>query len=421
MTVSFTTMTTICQSLPDLFDEPSPVIAPKEVNKPGSANPHLVAGARVIPEWAIDILSGVSMSVSGESYHLKLNCGILPKEDYKFVNDILSNIGGKWKGSKKAHVFPYDPTPLVEAVLASGRVPAKNPLDFFPTPKAVVVEILEALDVWSIEAHKNLPEPDQLVFAPNLRILEPQGGGGGIISVLLERYPLMSGKVDTVEFNPLNAARLRTLDGVGEVFEGDFLSWEPTYKDDEDYYGITVMNPPFSYKGNSSVYIDHIMHAWEIMKARKPSKELFLVAITPASWLENPSTAKQFAFRDFVAINSMDCSPLVRFDENAFKESGTSIKTVAICIHHEPRRPASMREEWLLEHFMLHADNESDLTKDRAKVVEDILATSDTDERLEITGRFVSLVERKFMAILSRCFPQTPTFLSSVADELLAS
>lgn len=52
---------------------------------------------------------------------------------YKEINEVLTRLGGKWKGGRtKAHVFQEDPSFLVEYVLSTAVMPPKNPDAFFP-------------------------------------------------------------------------------------------------------------------------------------------------------------------------------------------------------------------------------------------------------------------------------------------------
>ena len=400
---------------PSLFESSEP--EPVQPTKPATFLP----GQRALPEWAVDILANVTVGGIGDSFSVKLNCGQIDPSNYKLVDEVLKNIGGKWVGGKKAHLFPYDPTALIEGVIASGRVPAKNPLDFFPTPSVVIREALDCIYVWTIDAHTRIPDEGEPVFAPGLRILEPSGGAGGIINVLVEDYPLMRGKIDTVEFNPINAARLRTLPGVGEVTEGDFLTWKPTYKNGDDYYGITVMNPPFSYKGNTTAYIDHIMHAWNLMLARRPDKELFLIAITPRGWIDSPYSKKLADFRELVALSTPFPygGGMVKFGVDSFKESGTSVATVAVCLHHNPRRDAKEWELDIVHHFMLFVDNETALYDRTKTAIQSLRATNNQDERRMIAIDYVRDAEKRGMDQLSRCYPTSPLFISAVIDELL--
>src|ERR671925_807732 len=67
---------------------------------------------------------------------------------YTEVNEVLTRLGGKWKGGRtKAHVFQEDPTLLIEYVLSSAVMPPKNPEAFFPTPKEVARGIMMMCDL----------------------------------------------------------------------------------------------------------------------------------------------------------------------------------------------------------------------------------------------------------------------------------
>ena len=74
-----------------------------------------------------------------DSDRVRITSGQLDRTLYKEVNEVLVRLGGKWKGGHtKAHLFPYDPRPLLAGVLATGDMPPKNPWAFFPTPPELV-------------------------------------------------------------------------------------------------------------------------------------------------------------------------------------------------------------------------------------------------------------------------------------------
>ncbi len=79
---------------------------------------------------------------------LKLNSGQLERSLYEEVNEVLTRLGGKWKGGKTAaHLFDtVDAAKLrdcLDIVLATGLMPAKNPNAFYFTPKPVQKRMLE--------------------------------------------------------------------------------------------------------------------------------------------------------------------------------------------------------------------------------------------------------------------------------------
>jgi len=84
---------------------------------------------------------------------------------YSEVNEVLTRLGGKWKGGRtKAHVFQEDPTHLIAYVLTTALMPRKNRDAFFPTPNEVARGIMMMSDLDKL--------CDDDLF------LEPQAGSG---------------------------------------------------------------------------------------------------------------------------------------------------------------------------------------------------------------------------------------------------
>lgn len=228
--------------------------------------------------------------------------GQLDRKDYEQVNEVFVRLGGKWKGNKKAHFFPYDPSLVLGAVVDSGEMPAKNPLDFFPTPDGPAEALIGATSV--------------PYFDKEMRVLDPSGGTGALVRKMMG---VTNAKIDTVEFDPLKIPVLKSL-GAGDVYCADFMQWEPPVGRD---YDAVVMNPPFSYKGNTRLYIDHIMRAVELVKGNRG----VVASITPTGWLYG-DTAKERDFRNFVAeIGEFQMLP-----EKSFHASGTDVPTCIVIL-----------------------------------------------------------------------------------------
>ena len=189
----------------------------------------------------------------------------------------------------------------------SGVVPAKNPLDFFPTPRPVIDEIFRDEEINDhlrfIEAHTEH------------RVLEPSAGTGAFVKYLLEKFPGLKGRIDSVEPDPVKCAVLRKL-GAGEVYEAAFEQWTPTA-----VYGAIIMNPPFALPGDKRAYVTHITKAYGMLK----EENSLLVGIAPTGFLFQD---KFTAFRDLVAENGT----FIVQAKGEFKESGTMVETATITI-----------------------------------------------------------------------------------------
>ena len=189
----------------------------------------------------------------------------LKRSVYVSVNEILENLGGKWDRKIGGHLFRYDPTEALKVVVRDKIVPPKNPTAFHPTPLDVIEYAME--NGW--------------LNQEGMRLLEPSAGTGNASKIMKERYPLAH--LDVVEYLPINASILREFHE--NVFEMDFMEF------DSEPYDFIFMNPPFSVKGNKTIYIDHIYHAHELLKENRS-----MYVIVPSGVLSN-STKKVKAFR----------------------------------------------------------------------------------------------------------------------------
>ena len=89
-----------------------------------------------------DVLAVLSTaSIEGNS--VILNCGQLDRKLYQDVNKALEALGGKWSRKAKGHVFSADPSEKLDNAILTGEVtpPSKN--GYFPTPKQIVMRLIE--------------------------------------------------------------------------------------------------------------------------------------------------------------------------------------------------------------------------------------------------------------------------------------
>jgi len=219
----------------------------------------------------------------------------IPKERlerglYERFNEVLSRLGGKWKGGKtQAHVFDDPAGPLLAEVLATGLMPPDNPLDFYRTPESLAERLA------------------QLVSGQ--RLLEPSAGDGAIVRALLKVHP--TAEITAVEVEPKRAEKLRALSVT--VIEGDFLAHHG------EYDGV-AMNPPFTLPGDKLAYIAHVKHAWSLLVAGGT-----LAAIVPAG-IEFRDDTKTTALRELI----LQHGTIERLPVETFKESGTSVATALV-------------------------------------------------------------------------------------------
>lgn len=297
---------------------------------------------------ALDVLRAVTCA----GHEAKLPDFTLERELYEEIAEVLSRLGGKWKRRGKAkdgvpqgvHVFPYDPSPLLAAVIETGEEPPKNPTAFFPTPAAVVAQMVK----WC-----ELPTFDSELC----RILEPSAGTGAIADAIREHAP--AAKLDLIEVLPINAAMLRRKGY--EVHEGDFLQWKPGYQ-----YDAVLMNPPFSLEGDPVAYLTHIEHAWSLLRDGGQ-----LVAITPTGWTYRADRRS----RDFIALVG-EHGDSAEIEAGAFKESGTGIATRLVWMRKDNQRwkadPINGFPTWHTWAAGLWSDSEREFCVTRDRIYERI-------------------------------------------------
>ena len=90
--------------------------------------------------------------------------GQLDRKLYDRTNKVLEAAGGKWNRKARAHVFAADAFDRIDQIILSGSVEApKDEFNFFPSPPAVVVRLMELADI-----------------EPGMVMLEPSAGRGAI-------------------------------------------------------------------------------------------------------------------------------------------------------------------------------------------------------------------------------------------------
>jgi len=244
--------------------------------------------ARISSE-ALSILKSAECS----STQVKLPVAKLERALYLEVNEVLDRLGGKWKGGKtSAHLFPFDVSEQLQAVVETGLLPPKNPDAFFPTPSWVIDQMI-----------------DHAGDLSNCTVLEPSAGLGAIADRIMKSYP--SAKLDMVECNSFRADVLRKKGY--EVAENDFMSITSAIT-----YDCILMNPPFSVATDKTAYISHILHAYDLLVEGGK-----LVAIAPTSFLSR-TDKRHIAFKELVGGNYQELG------KGVFKESGTAVETVLL-------------------------------------------------------------------------------------------
>lgn len=264
----------------------------------------------------------------------RITSGQLDRLLYEEVNEVLVRLGGKWKGGRtKAHLFPYDPRPLLAGVLATGDMPPKNPWAFFPTPSHLVASVMES------------PLFDDIRDGDS--VLEPSAGFGALAEGMRKRLAHRQVQIDCCEILPINQQVLRSKGF--EIACDDFLTYKP-----EKRYRAIVMNPPFTLATDRHAYITHIMHAWELL-----AEGGFLIAFAPSGYTFR-SDKKLYDFLSFVLMyGSWEELP-----PKSFHESGTDSTITLIMMEKQDLswryRPSGSYPSWICQEMILYADNWSE-------------------------------------------------------------
>lgn len=206
--------------------------------------------------------------------------------NYADLRKALLNAGATY--NRNTFVFPNDAQSFIDRLMDGQSVNIKKEFQFFATPKKVAEMVM-----------------DKIEFFKGATVREPSAGQGGLLDELPTKMGLI---VDCIELMPENAEILRKKGY--KVRCEDFLSntYEPV--------DIIVANPPFSKKQD----IDHFMHMYKQLKRNGQ-----MAVITSPSWTF-AMDKKSMIFRDFINENAH----YEEIEADAFKESGTKIKTLLI-------------------------------------------------------------------------------------------
>ncbi len=273
---------------------------------------------------------------------VRITSGQLDRSLYEEVNEILVRLGGKWKGGRtKAHLFPYDPRPLLAGVLETRDMPPKNPTAFFPTPPRLVASVM------------NSPRFDDIQNGD--AVLEPSAGFGALAEGMRKRLAHRQVQIDCCEILPINQQVLRSRGF--ELVCDDFLTYQP-----EKRYRAIVMNPPFTLATDRQAYMTHITHAWNLLEDGG-----FLIAFAPSRYTFR-TEKKWYDFLSFV----LTYGGWEELPEKSFHESGTDSVITLITLEKQDLswwyHPCGTYPSRICQEMILYADNWSEQlhnTRDR--------------------------------------------------------
>lgn len=247
-----------------------------------------------IPDDVLGVLADPRTVIAGDRVQIPFELG---KNLYERVNKLLKTAGGRWDGRKavRAHVFDREVEEFMRQALLAGEFVSDRDLGWFPTPPAVVHDMLE---------HAGL--------RPGMTVLEPSAGTGAVAGPAAGRGAV----VDVVELDERRAAVLHAGGYARLVHEGDFLTCVKPLDYAEGFQRV-LMNPPFHEA------LAHVGHAFGFL-----GEDALLVAVLPenVTW-HTDRVSKEF--RELVDGNGGELLPL---PADAFKPSGANVRSVLAVI-----------------------------------------------------------------------------------------
>lgn len=176
------------------------------------------------------------------------------------VKPVLEAIGARWDRRRGAFVFAEDPRAVVAAIVGGDVVPASERAreGFVATPPELAARV-----VGDYGAVEGLPAGSV--------VLEPSAGDGALVRAVLEANP----DVLVCAIEP-NLGRAESIPTRPEV--------DLTVTRFEDFqarreYDAVVMNPPYSTAESTTLWIDHLWRAWELLRG-----DGLLTCIAPAAF-----------------------------------------------------------------------------------------------------------------------------------------
>ncbi len=231
-----------------------------------------------------------------ENNVLKLPAVQFNKKSYAEAKKWIEEAGGSWHGGKiQGFTFPFNPERVFSILKEGKRCDLQKDFQFFETPADIAD--------WLVMLAGGIHETDT--------VLEPSAGRGALIRAIHRSCP--SAKVECYELMPENKEFLLTLDNV--ILLGDDFT-----KDSSGKYTKIIANPPFS--GNQD--IDHVRLMYDRLEEGGT-----LAAITSQHW-KFASEKKCVEFREWLEEVHGE---VFEIGAGEFKESGTTVSTMAVVIH----------------------------------------------------------------------------------------
>ena len=245
---------------------------------------------------------GKKWSVEEILKHCTLEDGVLKlpqvqfnKKSYAEAKKWIEEAGGSWQGWKvQGFTFPFNPERVFSILKDGKRCNLQQDYQFFETPADVAD--------WLVMLAGGIHEDDT--------VLEPSAGRGALIKAIHRACPSVT--VECYELMPENREFLHTLSNV-ILLDEDFT------KDSVGSYTKIIANPPFS--GNQD--IEHVRLMYDRLEQGGT-----LAAIISQHW-KFASEKKCIDFRNWLEEVHGE---VFEISAGEFKESGTSISTMAVVI-----------------------------------------------------------------------------------------
>lgn len=218
--------------------------------------------------------------------------GQLDRKLYQRVNKVLEAAGGKWNRKARAHLYDGDAAEAMEQIILTGEVTVPQKFGYFPTPLPLGMHVAGLAEI-----------------APGHAVLEPSIGQGHLAEAIKKTQPGA-----TIKGYELLTGNVKKCTGRFDVTEIDFLTVPRT-----PVYDRVLMNPPFEKQAD----IRHVRHALSFLK---PGGKLVSIMSAGVMFRDNKLTTD---FRELVTGYDGDFE---KNDDDAFRESGTTVRTVTVKI-----------------------------------------------------------------------------------------
>lgn len=252
---------------------------------------------------------------------------------------------------------------------AHGAGPGKTDMrmfdpEFFPTPKAVVKQMLEPwLSAKDLHDDSEMNEVVARATLKDMLVLEPSAGSGALLKAFADlvdprghygRYHANE-NIHCIERNPELAAILKEDDW--QVVHDDFLTFETNLR-----YDLILMNPPFS-NGD-----EHLLKAWDVLK------EGDIVCLLNASTIKLPYTERRKRLKSLIEAHGS-----VEYIGAAFRtaERPTDVEIALVRLHKQD-------EQATFGFFDDPAFDRGDTNKEDLRFTEDNMSTPAVNDVVKV-------------------------------------